>query len=141
MSTYYMNEGAFEFEGFEDKTAHALEATLPGGELLTLLVVRTKFPAGKSLAQAVAAHLKQQAIRLTGYTVLDQREAAWAGLPVIEVRARWRHEGEAYYERCAHLAIFDLWMFYGLTGPLHARDACEERMDRIRDTIRFRDPM
>ena len=32
------------------------------------------------------------------------------------------------------------WMFFGITGPLAERATCDERLDRVRDTLRLRQP-
>src|SRR5262249_16890139 len=105
-----------------------------------LIVCRTDLPPGKSLRDAVEAHVRHEARRLSGHTVLDEQETLWSGAPAIEVRVRWRHEGAAYYERQAHVVAGGAWMLLGMTGPLADRAACDERMDRIRDTLRLRDP-
>jgi hypothetical protein len=139
MPTYYMNEGAFELEGFHDRTVHALDTTLPDGRRIALVVSRLELPAGKALREGVDDHVRKQGARLSGYTLLDRRDTDGWGAPAIEIRARWRHEGKLVYERQTHLVLFDKWMFFGLTGPFDEREACEEHMERIRTSLRLRE--
>jgi len=139
MSIYYMNEGAFQLDGFTDHTVHALDTTLPEGRRLTFVSSRNKIPAGKSLRDLTTDHIKQQAARLGGYAVLDQRDAEWAGAPAIEVRVRWRHEGGVLYQRQTHVGLLDLCLFFGMTAPLEDQEACEARMEQVRQTLRLRD--
>jgi hypothetical protein len=138
MSIYYMNEGAFELEGFTDHTVHALDTTLPNGKRLTFVASRNPLPDGKSLREMVAEYLKQQARRLSGYAVLDQRDGEWAGAPALEVRVRWRHEGGVLYQRQTHFALLDHCLFLGMTAPLDEQETCEARMEQVRSTLRLR---
>src|SRR5262249_35816332 len=138
MSTYYMNEGAFELDGFTDHTVHALDTTLPSGKRLTFVASRNKIPDDKSLRDLVAEYVKDQAKRLSGYIVIDQRDGEWAGVPAIELRARWRHDGGVLYQRQAHFATLDGSLFLGMTGPLDEQEACEAAMERVRSSLRLR---
>lgn len=141
MATYYLNEGAFELPevGLVDRTVNVFDAKLEGEGDLGLLVCRTKIPAGKSLRELVAAHVLHEAKRFGGYSILDEREASYAGVPAIEICSRWRHEGTVLYQRQAHLAAFDTWMLFGMTAPLAERALCDASLDRILTTLRLRD--
>jgi hypothetical protein len=140
VSTYYMDEGAFDLPGigFEDHTTHHLEATIPGQGTVGLVVYRARLPGGKSLRELVKDHTAEEGKRLSGYAVLEQQDAAWAEAPAIEVASRWRHEGKVIYQRKAHLAVGDTWMFFALSGPFEAREACDGWLAQIRTSIRLR---
>lgn len=85
-------------------------------------------------------HLQNEAKRLSGFAVLEETETQWDGRPTLDVRTRWRHEGTTFYERQAHLVAHGTWMFFRMTGPLSERATCDERLERVRDTLRLRDP-
>jgi hypothetical protein len=135
-----MNEAAFELEGFTDRTVHTFEAKLADDKELGFIVCRAELPAGRSLREAVEHHLSNETKRLSGFAILEQTETQWGGCPALEIRARWRHEGTTYYERQAHFVARGAWMFFGLTGPYAERATCDQRMDRVRDTLHLRDP-
>lgn len=141
MPAYYMNDGAFHLPdvGFVDRTVHVFEAPLPDDQELGLIVCRTKIPAGKSLRDLVAAHVKNEGARLHGYTVIDQRDTQVSGAPAIDVRSRFRHEGEVVYQRQAHVAAYGTWLLFAMSAPLATRDACDEHVDSILASLRLRD--
>ena len=138
MPIYYMNEGAFELDGFTDHTVHALDRTLPSGKRLTFVASRNKLPVGRSLRDMVGEYIKQQATKHSGYAVIDRWDGEWAGAPAAEVRARWRHEGGVLYQRQAHFAAGDVCLFFGMTAPLEEQQACEDAMEQVRCTVRLR---
>ncbi|HZF49733.1 MAG TPA: DcrB-related protein [Polyangiaceae bacterium] len=140
MATYYMNEGAFELPdaGFVDRTVHVFEAPLPRGEELGVIICRARFPEGKSLRDLVSIHLAGEAKKLRGYSIIEQRDAEWAGAPAIDIRSRWRLETRVVYQRQAHLAVLDTWMLFGATAPLGEREACDRCLDHILSSLRLR---
>jgi hypothetical protein len=141
MATYYMNEGAFEVpEGaFVDRTVHALEAAHPEHGDVSLLVRRVPFPEGKTLRELVQARLDVEKQHLAGYTIIEEREAAWAGAPALEIAVRWRHEGKVLYQRQAHFALDATWMSFSVRSPFESRAACDGWLAQIRDSVRLRD--
>jgi hypothetical protein len=78
--------------------------------------------------------------RLSGYTVTATREASWAGVPALEMSARWRYDGRAIHQQQAHLALGDAWLYLAISTPIEGRAAADAWFDRLRDTIRFRLP-
>lgn len=136
MPVYYMNEGAFELPdaGVWDRTTHVLE----GPNEQTLVVVRAPLAEGKSLRQVAQLRVLDEMTRISGYSVLEERETAWAGVPVLEILSRWRHEGRAIYQRQAHLVLGGTWMYLALSAPMDVRAEADAWMDRVRDTLRLR---
>lgn len=140
MPAYYTNEAAFDLPdiGFADRTTHLLELIQPAGEEIALVIVRDAMPAGKTLRELVASRVADEMVRLKGYTILETREAAWSTAPAVEVASRWRHEGAAIYQRQAHLALEDQWLYLALSAPFARRARCDEWMEEIRTTLRLR---
>jgi len=141
MAAYYTNEGAFDLPelGFVDRTVHVFEAPLGEEDELGLIVCRTRMPAGKSLRDMVAAHVTEEAKKLGGYAILDERETSWAGVPAIEIASRWRHEGAPVYQRQAHLLANDKWLIFAMSAPLASRETCDRAMAHVLGTFRLHD--
>lgn len=139
MAKYTMNEGTFELPDLEleDRTVQLFELRLPSGEELGLLVCRATLPEGKTLREVVEVHLTEEARKLGGYKILDEREANWGGAPALEVCARWRNEGEVLYQRQAHLAAGGTWLLFGTTAPLSVRDEADAIFNRMLASLRF----
>ena len=138
VSTYYMNEGAFELpEILHDRTTHLVEIR-EGGHDLSLAVVRAPLPEGQSLRQVVEARVLDEQARLSGYKRLDERESSWAGVPALETTSRWRYEGRAIYQQQAHLVVGGTWIYFALSAPLEAKDAVDARFEHLRDSLRLR---
>jgi hypothetical protein len=134
-----MNEGAFELPdaASSDRTTHVVTVEEEGHEL-TLVVCRSPLPAGKSLRQAAQGRVLDEMARLSGYTVTDERESSWAGVPTLEITSRWRHEGRAFHQRQAHLAPGSVWIFFALSAPFAGRAGADAWFERIRGTLRLR---
>jgi hypothetical protein len=141
MSTYYINEAVFALpdRGFVDRTVHALEAPLPDGDAIGLLVLRRPIAEHKTLRDLVKEHVDDDAKRLSGFTVLEQADSTVAGAPAIVVRSRWRHSGRALYQCQAHAAVNWTWLLFAVTGPLLERVACDEAFESILSTLVWRD--
>ncbi len=139
MATYFTNEGAFELPevGFVDRTVHLFELQLENGGEVGLIVCRSKMPPGKTLREIVEVHVTHEAKKLGGFKILEERDATWAGAAAIEVCSRWRSDGKVLYQRQAHLAVSDMWMLFGLTGPLDERDGCDHLMDQVLSSFRL----
>lgn len=142
MATYYANELAFDLPdiGFVDRTVYDLDGELPNGDVVGVLVVREPIPPGKSLREAVDAHLLREATRLGGYAVLDDREATLGGAAAIEVSTRWRNKRAAFYTREAHVDAGGVRLVFTMTTILDAREACDEHIEHALSTLRLRDP-
>ena len=141
MGEIHLQDGYFELPevGFVDRTVHVFEAPIGGDDELGLLVCRSVFPAGKSLREVVTAHVKHEGARLAGYAVLDEREGMVAGVPAIEIFARFRHEGGLVYQRQAHLAAPGTWLFFASSAPYARRDGCDAVMDAVLETFVLRE--
>lgn len=142
MAAYYMNEGVFDLPdlGFVDRTVHVFEADLPeDDDEIGVIVVRTRIPAEKSLRDLVSAHVTNEAKRLAGFSLIEERETQRAGVPAIEVSSRWRHEGKVVYQKQAHLAAYDMWLLFGVSAPLKDRATCDDALERILTSLRLRD--
>jgi len=136
-----MNDGAFELPdaGFEDLTVHRLRAPLPDGEELGLVIARARIPEGKSLREVVAHQLQHEATMLPGHAVLGSDEVVVGGAPAIDVRTRFRRANEAFYTRQMHVAAFDTWLAFVLSGPMTERAACDQHLESIVASLRLRD--
>jgi hypothetical protein len=141
MAAYYLNEAAFSLPDrpFVDRTVHVLEAPLPDGDALGVLVLRRRIAEGKSLRETVDEHLADDAKRLSGFTVQGRAETTIAGAPAIVLCARWRHSGKVLYQRQAHVAVGWAWLLFSVNGPLSAREACDEAFEGMVETLVLRD--
>ncbi|MFT3767413.1 MAG: DcrB-related protein [Minicystis sp.] len=140
MATYYMNDGAFELPdaGFEDLTVHRLRAPLPGGEEIGLVIARAQIPEGKSLREVVQHQLQHEATHLPGHAVISSKEGRIAGAPAMDVRCRYRRENEAFYARQIHVAAFDTWIAFVMSGPITEREACDRHLESVVSSLRLR---
>ncbi len=134
-----MNEGAFELPlaPITDRTTHVLEVQ-QGEHMLALVVVRSPQPAGKTLRQLAQGRVLEEMTRLSGYSVIEEREASWNGVPVLEIASRWRHEGRAIYQQQGHLSLGSVWMYFALSTVFEARAKADAWLDRIRGSLRLR---
>ena len=142
MTSYYINEAVFELpeRPFEDKTIHGLEAKLPNGKTLGVLVHRRPIEGGKRLRQLVDDNILLNKTRLTAFTVLDEAETTIGGVPGIVLRTRWKQSGTTYYQLQAHVAVeaeasAGTYMIFATSGPLEDQAACDETFDSILKTI------
>jgi hypothetical protein len=133
MANYYINEAAFALPemAFVDRTVHLLEAKLPGGDALGVIVMRRRMEEGKTLRELVEGYVATDVKRLVGFTVLDETEATVAGAPAILLCSRWRHEGSVLYQRQAHVAVDWMWMLFAVTGPFAERAVCDEAFEGL----------
>ena len=141
MAAYYMNEGVFDLpeDGFVDRTVHVLTAAHPEQGDVLLVVQRSPLPEGKTLRELVQGRVDRARGELDGYTIVEEREAAWGGTPALEIAARWRNEGKVLYERQAHFALDATWMSFTVRSPLASRAACDGWLSRIQESVRLRD--
>lgn len=135
-----MDEGAFELpEGaLSDRTLHVLEGDLPGGAPLALVVHRAPFPPGKTLRELVLSRITRERDKLPGHTVVDERERSWGGAPALEIASHYRQGDEVIYQRQAHLALGDTWIYFALSAPHAEREACDAGLDHVRASLRLR---
>lgn len=140
MANYYVNEAAIDLPErvFVDKTVHALEAKLPSGQTLAVFVHRRPIEGGKSLRELVNENTALNEMRLSAFAVLDEVQADVGGLPGILLRTRWRLEGQAFYQRQAHVAVEGKLMIFAVSAPIDEEAACDETFDSILQTITWR---
>ncbi|MEP7123288.1 MAG: DcrB-related protein [Byssovorax sp.] len=134
---YVSNELAFELPAgsFEDLTVHALEAPLPGGHVVGLLVTRAAIPADSGLADAVRAHVEAEARRLAFHHVIERRERLVAGSAAIEVISRWAHRGLTLHAREIHLADSGVRLTFSMTAPADLQAVSDEYFDHLVSTL------
>jgi hypothetical protein len=139
MPTYHMNEGAFELPdgAVTDRTTHVVEARV-GGHVLTLVVVRSPLPEGKSLRQVAQLRVLDEMSRLAGYRVTAEEETGISGLPALEFTSRWRHDGGVVHQRQVHFVRGRTWIYLALSAKLAGREAADAWFDQIRRSIRLR---
>jgi hypothetical protein len=140
MAVYYMNEGAFELPAgavVRDWTTHVVQVR-QGEHAMTLAVCRAHLPEGKSLRQLAQGRVLDEMARLSGYSVVGERETSWAGVPALEYASRWRHEGRAFYQQQAHLVLGGTWFFLSASTLLDGSGAVDAWFDQMRETFRLR---
>jgi hypothetical protein len=141
VTTFFMNEASFDLPdlGFTDRTITHLVDAVPGAPDVVMRVERWPLPVGKSLRQ-LAAELSATATKgLRDYKVLAEREGAGAGLPALDVAARWRTaDGSPIYTRRLHVAQGSTWLVVVCEAPLSERDRCDANADRIAATLTIR---
>jgi hypothetical protein len=146
MSVYYMNEAAFELP--DDPGAALADQTVtelyfPGGSTggqspFSLTVHRKPLARGESLTESVAADVREADRSLPSHALLFQRAIEVAGVPAIELAARWRGEESMLYTRQAHLAHAGVVLVLAGNARLQDRDDCDAMMDRVLATFRPR---
>ena len=140
MSTYYMNEAAFDVPavGFVDRSVTCLEAPVGSGdEQITLMVERA--PAeDRPLATIVGEHVYDAKKRLLGYAVIHQTERVVEDLPAVDLAARFTDEDGLAYSRSVHLIVNGTWMIVGSEGPLEHRGLCDECLEHVLSTLQLR---
>lgn len=136
-----MNDGAFQIPdtGFEDLTVHQLRARTADDREISLVIGRSRIPAGKSLYDVVSAQLKHEATELPGHAVLASEEVRVADMPGIDVRCRFRRGNEAYYARQIHLGAYDTAISFVMAGPMIDRDLCDAHLEEIAGSLRLRE--
>jgi hypothetical protein len=141
VSTFYLNWAAFELPEAEviDRTTHTIEIRHPDHESFGLVVRQMPMPFGKTVRQMAAERMAAEMARLSGYTVLESREVVWCDAPGIEVVARWRGEGEVFFQRQVHFELGGVLRAFSLAGPLASRAACDEWFEQIRTSLRLRE--
>lgn len=140
MSSYYMNEAAFDLPaaGFVDETTHAVESKLPSGGTLGVFVHRQRVDAGASLAALVAEHVALNETRLALYAVRDERHLVAGGVPAIALRARYRLAGVTYEQRQLHLVLGGQRMIFAVSAQEDDAAACDEAFDALVASLAFR---
>lgn len=135
-----MNEGAFELPHGEvhDRTVHILEIKHPEHDDLGLVVCRAPVPVGKSLRELARGRILEERARLSGYSVVEERDAEWAELPAVEFTSRWRYRGKVYHQQQAHLAVNGAWMYFAMSAPIGSREACDAWFSQLHATLRLR---
>jgi hypothetical protein len=141
MSVYYMNEAAFELPDVQivDETVTLLTFPSPSGRKIQVNAQRFPLAEGKSLRETVAAQVGQASRTLRAYSLLFERDSEIAGLPAIEIAARWRSDDDMIYTRQAHIAIDRTWLVFAGNAPLEERGICDEYLDGVLSTLRIRD--
>ena len=141
VTTYYMNEGAFELEGprFTDHTTHVFAARHPEHGEVDVVIHRADFPPGKSLRDLLAAHLEVESKRLRNFAVFEVEPAEVQGLPALTVASRFREEGgQLVYQRQVHLALGARWVYFAVVASMPARDACDAWLAQVLGSLRLR---
>jgi hypothetical protein len=139
MTSYQMNEGAFEIDGADlsDATLHAFDARVGDAEIR--LVVERGQRRGRSLDAIAAGRAEVEAERLPAYALLAEREVVYGGAPAVEVCASFRRsDGEIAYLRRTHVAAERMVMSFTMSAPLAAREASDSWMDAALESLQFR---
>lgn len=133
-----MNEASFDLPdvGFVDRTVTYLEGKAPSGADVVLMVERSRLPVGKSLRQAASAHMNDGKKRLRGYTLLFDRVSEIAGVPAIELAARWRDDAGLVYSRQAHLVLGPTLLIVAGESPIEEKEFCDAYVDHVLASLR-----
>jgi hypothetical protein len=140
MSVYWMNEAAFELPaiGLVDRTVTVLEGRSTAGFAHAILVERRAWPPGASLAELVAANLRDARVRLVGHEVLFTRELEIAGAEAVDHAVQWRGERGLVYARQVSLAAGEAWLVLAGSCEIEDRARCDLTMDHVITSFRFR---
>ncbi len=140
MAAFYMNEGVFDLPDadFHDKTVQLLSTKLEGDKELSLVVCRARMATSSSLEDVVGAHVAHEAKSLRAFAVLSRGAGQWAGADGIDVSSRYRLTQDMAYQRQVHLAIWNQWVMFGVTGPLSERERCDAYLEHVLTTFRLR---
>ena len=133
-----MNEASFDLPdaGFVDRTVTYLEGKAPSGADCVLMVERSPLPAGKTLRQAAAEHMNDGKKRLRGYTLLFNRVSEIAGVPAVEIAARWRDEAGLVYSRQAHLVLGPTLLIVAGEAPIEEKEFCDAYLEHVLASLR-----
>lgn len=140
MSSYYLNEAVIDLpeRPFVDKTIHGLEAKLPGGKTLGVLVHRRPLEGAQPLRQLVDESVALNVKRLLGFSVTAETEAVVGGLPAIFLQTRWRNERASFYQAQAHVVVDETLLIFAVSGPLDEQAICDQTFARLVESITWR---
>jgi len=135
-----MNEAAIELpDGIVDRTTTHVQMSTPSGARSIFLVQRLDIAPGLTLRAACLSHVRDAQTRVSGYTVLFEREGAVDGAPAMEVGVRWRDDtGEPVYTRQAHLFLGRRWTIIAIEGPIAAREELDAILENSLGSMRIR---
>jgi len=140
MGEYFMNEAAFDLpSGFVDRTITYLENQMEDGTGIVLVIEREPLPEGLSLREAAAKHVAESRVRLRGYSVMFEQANEVASVPVVEIGSRWRDDDGFIYRRQTHLVVGSTWLIVAGESPLELREACDQVVDQVVQTLRIRE--
>lgn len=140
MPSYYLNDAVIELpeRPFVDKTIHGLEAKLPDGKTLGVLVHRRPLEGAQTLRQLVDEHIALNTKRLTAFTLLDEAQISVGGVAGSVLRIQWRKEGAGLFQQQA-LFVFDgKLVVFAVSSPLEERAVCEETFASLIATLTWR---
>jgi hypothetical protein len=140
MPSYYLNEAVIDLpeRPFVDKTIHGLEAKLPDGKTLGVLVHRRPVEGARTLRELVDENIALNTKRLSAFTVQGEEQASVGGLGGVVLRMQWRKEGAALFQLQALVVFEGKLVIFAVSGPLEERAACEETFASILATITWR---
>jgi hypothetical protein len=140
MAAYYVNEAAFTLPdiGFVDRTLHRLESPLSGDDLLKVEIRRLPVEHGRRLRELIDEDTAVTKAKASGYTILDEIDAALGGLPAVLLRARFRANDVAYYQLKAHVLVESTWVLLLVSGPYSDRAAADETFERVVQSLEWR---
>ena len=135
-----MNEAALDLpDGAVDRTVTRVQLSTPSGARTTFIVQRLGIAPGHTLRAACLSHVRAAETRVSGYTVLFEREGAVDGAPAMEVGVRWRDElGEPRYTRQAHVFLGGTWLIIAVEGPMAAREELDDLLETTLGSMRIR---
>jgi hypothetical protein len=138
MSAYYMNEASFDLPdvGYVDRTVTHLEGKAPSGIIVALMVERSPFSGEKTLREAAEAHMNATRKRLRGYTLLLDREGEVAGVPAVEMAARWRDSAGYVYSRQAHLVLGGALLLVAGETAMEEQAFCDAYVEHVIASLR-----
>lgn len=142
MTAYYMNDAMFDLPDaeFVDRSSTYLWGKTPSGADALILVERRTLDEDEPLRAAVAQLGHDAKEELRGYSVISERDVEVAGVPAIDVGARWRDEdGTPMYTRRVHVALGSNWMIFAGEVPMVDREFCDAHVDHIIGSLQMRE--
>lgn len=140
MSTYYVNEAAFELgDELEDSSVNVFERKLPDGEHLSLSIQRGRYAEGETCESVLGAQVDKATRSLRGYHLTSRRDVEVSGRKAIDISTRWRSERSVIATRQLMVDLGQRWMIFSVNAPVADLDAADACLDRVIETLRVRE--
>ena len=140
MADYHFDEAVIDLPSpWVDKTIQAITIPLDDGAKLGVTVSREDVGLAAKLESLVDRAIADQERKLAGFELVSRVESSAAGEPAVDVVVKWRHDNSPIYQHQLFVKSLDkLLVFTGTTLWKH-RDHCEGVVQRIAESLRFRD--
>jgi hypothetical protein len=140
VSTYYVNEAAFELgDELEDRSVNVFEKKLPGGEHLSMSIQRGRYAEGETCESVLGDQVDKATRSLRGYHLTNRRDVEVSGCRAIDISTRWRSERTLIATRQLMIDLGHGWMIFSVNAPVADVDAADACLERVIETLRVRE--